>query len=774
MASLVNYPENQRFFDSKKEGNFNKDFLVDNSNMNKDVESHMSAMVQQGQGMSKKKKPKETYQFDTKNESFKRMYNDLYKMGIKNNKFFLRLYDKDLLGIDPYQPILPLELQIKIIFECIINPWYYLREVCRIPEDGSPIEIGGGVQYQIDRNNLAAWYLFLNGIDHYQSKPRQTGKTQDAIAKLVYAYHFGTLSSTMLLFNKDQNQAKMNLYRFKSQRDMIPAYMQMKSVIDENGKADNGINNLLTMRNPVTQNSIMCMPKATSEDSGVKMGRGATSSLQYFDETDYTPWIDKILKASVFAYQRASKNAKKNHSVYGRILTSTPGDIDTRDGADMTKMITRMLPWKDEYYDEPMTKLKSILASPGYNGLVFIEHTWQQLGLTMEWYEEQCKGVDYDEEVILRDVLLQRLSGSNKSPFKRADLLYITRNKREPIESIDYSKNLSYIHIYEEINPKIHYILAIDTAEGLGQDNNAFVLINPHTQMPVAEFKSPYIAQPDYFKLLCKFIGERCPKCMIVIESNRGRELINYFLRSKYKYQLWYDKDKLSNKIVQTYDEYGALKQAASDRRAWGFATTRSSRPDLFMILETFMEERKDCLRTQYMVEDINGLIREHGSIKHADGKHDDIVMSYLIGLLVYFNATNLEEFGIIRGATEPILIDENDPRAIKEKYKSFMDILPDNLKQLFGEVLKEKSPAESEWDYAKGIQQQINAQKPYQNIYGMNNTDEDDEESYYNPNHDDILFEQENGSLWSNLDNDIFESNFDHSRSDVDIDDFI
>ncbi len=323
MSLITDMGRNQtRLYDKNKIDNFDDDLKVDNSKMSSDVEKNMSNFISVGKKVSRRRKP--IYDFKTSNKSFVELYNDLYKLGIKNNKFFLRLYDKDLIGVDPYQAIMPIDLQIKVIYECIINPWYFLREVCRIPEDGAPIEVGGGVQYKIDRNNLASWYLFLNGIDNYQSKPRQTGKTQDALAKQNYAFHYGTLSAQFLFFNKDQGLGKQNLYRLKCQRDLLPEYMQMRFILTEEGKIDKGIDNITTMRNPITNNTILVMPKATSEDSAIKLGRGNTAAFHHYDECDFTPWIDKIIDAAAFSYSRASENAIKNNSLYGRLFTSTP------------------------------------------------------------------------------------------------------------------------------------------------------------------------------------------------------------------------------------------------------------------------------------------------------------------------------------------------------------------------------------------------------------------------------------------------------------------
>lgn len=759
MAYVTNMDLGQRVYTDDKQQVTNGELMVDHSGMNAEVETNMENIIKAARASLKKRKP--SYDFKTKNTSFLNLYNDLYKLGIKNNKFFLRIYDTDLLNIDPYQKMLPLDLQMKIILECIINPWYYLREICRIPADGTPIEIGGGVPFNIDRANLAAWYCFLNGIDNYLSKPRQTGKTQNDIAELNYAYHFGAISSSFLFFNKDLEQSKRNLYRFKCQRDMLPEYMQMKFIVDDNGKMDNGQDNITQMRNPVTNNIISVMPKASSKDSAVKLGRGCTSAFIYFDEFDFTPFIKEIVNASSFAYSTAHENATKHGSLSCRLISSTPGDLDTRDGNDATVMIRRMLKWNDTMLDLPINQLKKILASTGYNGIVFIEYTWKQLKKSVSWYEQQCKLVDYDEEQILREIELQRISGSNASPFKRSDMIYLSNNKKKPLKSIDYSKNLCPFNIYEELHKEYAYILSIDPSEGLSQDNNAVSLINTYTQAVAAEFKSPYISQPDLVKLCVQFMDEFCPKAMIVIENNKGRECINCFLQTRYRYNLWYDKDKLNQRIVESNDEYGALKTQANIRRSFGI-TTGSNRNAYYAILENYVNERKDILYTEYIVEDIIKLIRKpSGRIEAGPDAHDDNIMSYLFGLYVYYNATNLDEFNVVRGASAPSNITANDsPEAVKTKIKSLLNYLPDEMKSVFKEIVEEKDPVSEAKKYEEEIQQY---QRNYNSAMGEKESEKDFQ--FLTPDQDE--------ARQRSLDNAVFDSNFSQD-TEVHIEDWI
>ena len=685
---------------------------IDNSTVTNEDMNVYKEFAKQSAAYLQRKKP--IYDFKTKNRSFIQLYKDLKKLGVQNNKFFLILYDSDLQLIDPYAPGLPKDYQLKVFLECLVNPWYFLREVLHIPADGMPIEIGGGVKYKIDRNNVAAWYCFLNGIDHYQSKPRQQGKTQDAVAKFNYAYLFGTLSSQMLFFNKDQDQANMNLYRLKCQRDMLPSYLQMRTLTLEDGKVDKGIENTKSIRNPVTGNTITTMGKATSKETAMKLGRGATSPLQYLDEFDFIPYQIEIMNAAAFAYSTASKNADEHHGLHCRILSSTPGDLDTKSGADATEYISHMLKWEDKFFDEPIDKIKGILNSPSYNRFMFIETTWQQLKLPMSWYETQCGLVSFNEEVIMREIELKRIHGSSLSPFKRSDIMYLINHVQHPIQQVDISKNLCPFNIYERLKYSTPYMLCVNPAEGLGTDNNAVTMINPYSLKPAMEFRSPYVSQPELFDMLVKFMDRYCPKCMIIIESNRGRELINLFLNSKYKYQLYYDDNKIMKEISDTVDAHGRLKQAASERRAYGLTTSKSNRDYFYGILEYLVEERKDILITEYLVDDIAGLIRKPGTgrVEAGPGKHDDNVMSFLFGMYLYRNldAEKLEEYGIHRGAPDlnndyTTEDGELTPMGKLQKLKEMLPGLPKEMQDIISTALRQRSEADDVMDAQKEIQ---------------------------------------------------------------------
>lgn len=761
MAVIDNMPQDSRVY---HEGQFNsKNLSEGTSGMASDIESNYTKL--QSAAISTLKKRKKTYDYKTKNKSFLRLYDTYYKMGIKNNRFMLAIYDTDLIGVDVYSPIMPKDLQLKIILECMINPWYFLREVCRIPTDGTPLEPGGGVPFIADRNNIASWYLFINGIDHYVSKSRQRGKTQGCISEFNYAFHFGCISSKQLFFNKDKPQAAENLGRLKDQRDLLPKWMQMRSIVDENGKIDTGTDNILSYKSPVTNNKIMVMPKAVSKEAATKLGRGSTAALQYYDELDFTPYFNEIIGAASFAYSTAADNAKKHGNLYGRIFSSTPGDLDTRDGAEAAKFVSRMLKWEDKFLDEPINKLSKILHSPSYNKIVFVEHSWQQLGLSIEWYENQCALVDYDQIKIMREINLKRIHGSNQSPFKQSDLMYLINHVKDPVQSIDISKNLCPFKIYDTIKPSKVYILSIDPAEGLGGDNNAATLINPLNQKPVMEFRSPYVSQTDFGKMLIQFLDRFCPRSLIVIENNKGRELINFFRNTKYVHNLYYNDNKDFKAPVDKINEYGDIVKSAYESRAIGLNTSRSNRPVYYAILENVMYENKDLLYTEYLVDDVCGLIKKPtGRVEAGSGKHDDNIMSYLMGLYVLNNSTAefLERFGIYKGMPEEedsLLYDENGNLNEVGQLQRLRELamsgeLPEELQDIINQTLNQKTEIDDLWQHKKEVA--MASQTMFEDDNTFRNTPAPIDEAF-----------------WVNYDNQIIESNFVQDNI-FDIDDYL
>lgn len=91
--------------------------------------------------------------------------------------------------------------------------------------------------------------------------------------------------------NKDGDNAKTNLRRISDMIKLLPEYMRGESLVLEDGKREKAKQNATELRSPITGNSIIIKPKATSYDSALSLARGLTAPILHFDSNTYNPLI---------------------------------------------------------------------------------------------------------------------------------------------------------------------------------------------------------------------------------------------------------------------------------------------------------------------------------------------------------------------------------------------------------------------------------------------------------------------------------------------------
>lgn len=630
------------------------------------------------------------YDIKTKNISFLQTAKDLKVLGIKNYMFFLILYDVSLQGVDPYDPSLDEETRMRIINECIINPWYFLREVCRIADQGNP----KGIPYRINRGNLAATFCYLNGLGHYLVLPRQIGKTQSSIAIMNWSFLFGTTNSEFMFINKKNEDALNNLKRLKEQRDLLPDYLQFKITLDEAGKVIKGNDNVKSLKNAINGNTIVTKPSARSEEHAEGIGRGSTQPIQYFDEVEFTPHIYTIVTASGPAYRTASENAKRNGAAYCRIFTSTPGDLDSKPCQEALKIINGACTWTEKFYDWAVSDIENFVDENSENGIIYIEYQYPQLGLGEEWFASACKSVLNDPKKIKREIFLQRMRGSSDSPFEPEELEVIESKKGKIIEEIFINKFYK-LDIYEKIDRKQLYLIGVDCASGGGGDNSAVTVFDPYTQKAIAEFRSPLISYNNLKHFLYILIKRHIPRGVLCIERNHtGDAIIDDLRRTDIAGNIYFDsnKDLVGDGINDRLDSKGMLQLDAARRKMYGVYTTTKARNVMMDILFRYVEEFKESFHTEFIIGDLFALIKDKkGKIVAGPGFHDDSIMSFLICLYVYHHGNNLSRFGYVKGSL-PNAEDSNKGL----EYEDISD-LPENVKQMFNDSIPRPQSAYDE-----------------------------------------------------------------------------
>lgn len=651
------------------------------------------------------------YDTGTSNKSFLQVAKDLKQLGIHNYYFMLEIVDYTLVGVDPYSENLTRDQISRIMMECTRNPWYYLREVCRIPDQG-----GVGVPFKANRGNIAQTWLTLHGIDSWLCLPRQQGKTISFLCLLSWAYSFGTNNSTFIFVNKDSSNAKENLQRLKDIIDCLPEYLRFDQIMEEDDQSGKvritkATRNATSMKHPITKNRIIIKPKATSYESALSLARGLTSPILHFDEPEFTPYIKTIIENSVSTFETASRNAKKNGAIYCRAFSCTPGDLDTSMGQEAQEILSHTTKWTEHMYDmrydptnDENNELLQYVKNNGGNGIVYVEYSYKQLGLTDEWLRNMYNKIQ-NPVVVKREILLQRIRGSSDSPFDQEDIEYLASMVQPVIDEMYICEHFRF-DIYKKLERLTPYLVSIDCSTGTNGDSNAITIINPYTVRPDAEFKCPYIGETLFEKLIMELVMDHIPRAVIIIERNSvGDGIIDHLLNSPIRQNLYFDKNKdlVEENLADASNVVSMLKRQGDQKKYYGVYTNNQTREDMMAILFRRMAEFKDDFVTKNITDDIAHLVRfKSGKIAAAEGQHDDSIMSYLIGMYVWYHGNNLPAFNVIKGAKEI----ENQNQGLKRSVEDIENsgILPDETIQ----AMKRQEKVRKENDYAEIMRQAL------------------------------------------------------------------
>lgn len=649
------------------------------------------------------------YDLGTSNKSFLQFSKDLKMLGIKNWFWALEICDPSLVSIDPYaidkstgHTALSKDQVARVMNEIAKNPWYYLREIARIPDQG-----GTAVPYLANRGNLAQAYCIRKGLDSWLCLPRQKGKTQSALAIQGWAYDFGTTNSEFIFVNKDGDNAKTNLRRMNDQLKLLPEYLQFDSLYDpESGTRTKAKKNATEIRNPINNNSVIIKSKATSYDMALSLARGLTAPILHFDEPEFTNHIKTIVSNSVSTFEQAAQNARRNNAMYARIFTCTPGDLDTKQGIEAQEILDKTCKWTEKIYDWTDEQIQAYLDSQGSdcNRIFYIEYQYYQIGLTQEWLRDISAKIG-DPLTVRREILLQRLHGSSLSPFPQEDIEFIVETERKPIDELWLLEYFKF-DIYKSLNKNTPYLVGVDCSTGTDGDNNAITIIDPYTIEPVAEFECSYIGEKRYIKLLIDLVQNHIPRSVLCIERNSvGDAIIDFLLDSPIAGNLYFDKDKdfLEERMRQHETVESMLKREAKQKTYYGVYTSGQSRTDMMSILARHVNEYKEKFITHNIIRDLSRLVRTgSGKVEAGSGFHDDSVMSYLIALYVYYHGNNLVAFGIVKGLRDeeitnkglkradeinPALVDQSLINQVKqqeefEMQKTYEDIMREAIKK--------------------------------------------------------------------------------------------
>ncbi len=577
------------------------------------------------------------YHMSTTNKSFLEVHRYLKDSGIENNKFMLVLLDPDLARIDPYDPALSTMMKTKVLKECLYNPWYFFREVIRIPDSGQAT----GVKFQLTRGNLALLFCLMMNLNTFLEEPRQTGKTMSSLCWYLYLFNYGTANAEMSFLNKKLDDSKLNLQRIRELRKLLPTYLQMDQAFSSDGSKVKGKDNVETLQHPVNNNKIRTVASARNKVAAASLMRGRTTPIIYIDEYAFIQYNSIIYTNMVPAFNTASQNAKRNGTPYGMLVTTTPGMLTTDEGVEAFNMKENATPFSERWYDLTKEQIYDIINSNTNSNFVYIKYTYQQLGKSEQWFKNLCITMRKDWDAIRREVLLEWSNSTENSPFRSEDLDTIKGLLKTPINTV-LLLNKYELKIYEKINMKYPPIMGVDVSGGYQRDSSAITIVDSFSTRVTAELNSNFISTPELAMVIHDIVSRWMPNAVVNIERNGGfgASVIARLLQTSIRKNLFYT---IKDKIIEERMVGSAIHKKTQKTKVYGSDSTKSERENLMEILRDRVEYHKDKIISPTIYEELCGMeVKKNGKIEHSSNTHDDQVFSWLWALYVYYNGGDL------------------------------------------------------------------------------------------------------------------------------------
>ncbi len=580
----------------------------------------------------------------TKNISFLRMSVLLKRMGIKNNKFFLALIHPQLLGVDAFTCTDP-KLKELIIIECKLNPWYFLREIARVPAQGAD-----GIPYELNRGNLALSWLFFNAIDIFLTMPRQVGKTIGTQALFAWWIYFGASKTNISLFAKDNSLVLENVSRLKSFRDTMPKWMIKKDISD--------IDNKEGLKYAELDNSYLTFIAQKDKRAASGLARGQTIAVQHWDEFAY--FVNNVLSyaAATSATDTGSDQARQRGLPACNIITTTAGDLSDEAGEFAYSILSQAMRFNERLYDcQNRIELVRRLYNGSINSMIYVQFSYLQLGKDESWFKRVTRSKTAVE--IAKDYLCRWQYGSANPVVPKHLLNVLHEGKREPF-TVEFINDLE---VRWFVDPELiksdqfkhkPFIIGSDTSDNVGNDFTSIVIINPDDMSLLASCRCNLINPVSIIKFLELILIEWFDHSVLVMERNKNGAIIIDLLISTMIAQNINPYKRIFNSLIQNNPEQPTKIENLSSgayRKAFGYQTTASSRDVLYkQVLIRMIELCGNRIPDEYLIDEISGLVLKNGRIDHANGKHDDELISFMLAGFFILLGQNHQLYGILPG----------------------------------------------------------------------------------------------------------------------------
>lgn len=638
---------------------------------------------------------------DTPNKSFVHLAQVFKKMGIKNHSFILSLLNPKLKGVDPHSPDLTQEQMVAIAYECWINPWYFFREVARVPAQ-SGVTLS---PFLANRGNISLIWCFFTHITIFLVQIRQTGKSLSTDMLMSYLLNIKCRNTKINLMTKDDNLRRENIERLKDIIEVLPPYLKAMGKGDANNGEEVTVNAL--------GNTYNTHVPQTNKMRALNAGRGLTSSIFHVDEGPFQPNIDISLPAALPAMAAAVEKAKANNEPYGVIITTTAGKQDEQSGKYMYDLLQSCTTWTEELFDcvnEEEARETVIRNNSSRLCMVNATFSHRQLGKTDEWLRDRIREALAKGDAAERDFLNIWTKGGAGSPFSEEVAQRITDNR---VESPYVEVHPKYRYMTRWYIPKediqramneSDFVMGLDSSEASGGDYTAVVVVDIRKARVVATAILNDINIYSFIDWVAQFLIKYPRVTLIPERRSMGQAIIDGLLKILPQNNIDPFK-RIFNLIVNNngehVDRWNEIRNTPLVRRdeffynrfkgMFGFATAGNgifSRTSLMTSTLSFASTKfAENILDSNLINQLMGLEEREGRVDHSVKGHDDLVIAWLLTMWLMSKGSNLSYYGIesrliMSKAEEDKIVDPFE-KAMKEEQKKIREKINEILDQI-------------------------------------------------------------------------------------------
>lgn len=589
----------------------------------------------------------------SRNESWVKMAAKYKTMGVKHWYMMLALIQPELAKWDPFDPNLPEHIVQMMMLECEENPWYFFREIQRVPAKSG----GGSHPLRANRGNIAMFWCVMNSFITYVQQIRQTGKSLNTRAVVNYFHNVAARDSMHILFTKGDLR-KEEIKEYKLMRDLLPKWMWYLHPKD----ADNQHEFTTLSRGNRTKSYV---PQGDPEAAN-GVGRGTTPTLVTGDEVPFLPYAEISIPSLIAATTASFDEARANGSMHGILYTTTAGDLSTDSGKYVFEKIKSIAMFFSEILYDCVDRKDAVATiranSKSEAPYVDISFNHLQLGYSDQWLREKIATVPASRDKIRRDYLGQWTFGSASNPIKEKVLNRIRKSLNQ--EPITDKSNESYIiryHVPKAEALRRKSVLGLDTSNAVGRDSMSGIMVDIETGEVLLAFSVSESNLIRFSMWFSKFIQEFTEMTVIPEAKSTWITILDYLLidlpvngvdPGRRIYSRVVDRAEASESAKRDYREYShgipTERKFFPFRSDFGFPTSGPLREALYIdIMPIATESTATLIRDASLIDELSTLVERRGRIDHASSGHDDHVISWLMTHWFMRSARNLDHYGI-------------------------------------------------------------------------------------------------------------------------------